>query len=179
MRPMLHPISDLLGGGLGVAAVVLVLGWLALGWQRNRHRFLLMQAALEKGINRFPDAPPFWLVSLRQGVTILALGVALGSVGAGSWWLGHDVPMPAVTSTASTEPAAEEPPPPDPGPRDHRPHPPAPNPQADRWHRAQSEVILGLASIGIGIILSFVGVVRIVFARVEQVAAEQAAQSSL
>lgn len=167
------PLGDILGGSLGVAAVVLVVGWILLTWQRDRNRFALMRTALEKGITRFPDAPPFWLVSLRQGITTLALGLALGGVGAGAFWLGHGVAMPSDASIAAT--ATTEPEPPPPGPGHHPPRPPVPNPQMERWHQAQTQVTVGLTSIGIGIILSFVGLVRIVFARAEQTyAAERA-----
>jgi hypothetical protein len=185
MHRLLPPLADLLGGSLGLAAVALVLGWVFLSWQRDRHRFVLMRTALEKGMNRFPDAPPFWLLSFRQGLTMTALGVALAAVGAGSYWLGHSVPAPSATAIAQDE-HQQEPPPPPPrpgrdgpqegprdgqheGPRDGRPpRPPAQNPEMERWHNAQVEVTLGLGSAAIGIILGFVGMVRIVFARTER-----------
>lgn len=169
----LGPLADILGGSLGVAAVALVVGWTLLTWQRDRNRFVLMRTALEKGITRFPNAPPFWLVSFRQGVTTLAVGLALGSVGAGAFWLGHGAPMPSEASIAAMGTTEPEPPPP--GPGHHPPRPPVPNPQMERWHQAQTQVTVGLASIGIGIILAFVGIVKIVFARAEQAyAAERA-----
>lgn len=162
---VIHPLADLLGGGLGVAAVALVVGWTLLSWQRDSHRFMLMRTALEKGITRFPDAPPFWLVSMRQGITTLAIGLSLAGVGAGAYWLGHGVAMPSEAALAA--PAFVEPMPPPPGPG-HPPHPPMPNPQLEQWHQAQSETVVGLTSMGIGIILAIVGLVRIGFARAEQ-----------
>src|SRR5260370_34587421 len=92
------PLAEILGDSLGIAAVLLVGGWLAIRWQQDRHRFQLMRTALEKGITRFPDAPPFWLLSMRQGVTMLALGVALALVGGGAFWGGRQTPMPAAGS---------------------------------------------------------------------------------
>ena len=188
MHRLLPPLADLLGGGLGLAAVVLVLGWVFLSWQRDRHRFVLMRTALEKGINRFPDAPPFWLLSFRQGLTMTALGIALVAVGAGSYWLGHNVPAPSATAVTQFEHQQEPPPPPRierdgpqggpyegprdgqrEGPRDGRPpRPPVQNPEIERWHNGQVELTLGLGSAAIGIILGFVGIVRILFARTER-----------
>jgi hypothetical protein len=81
------PPSDTLSTGIGVAAVVLVAGWAITRWQRDRLRFALMKTALEKGVTRFPGTPPYWLVSLRQGVTLLALGIGLGVIGTAAWWL--------------------------------------------------------------------------------------------
>ena len=64
-------LAELLGDSLGIAAVLLVFGWVLLRWQQDRQGFALLQTALEKGITQFPNAPPFWLVSLRQGLTML------------------------------------------------------------------------------------------------------------
>jgi hypothetical protein len=167
---VIQPLADILGGSLGVAAVALVVGWTLLAWQRDRNRFVLMRTALEKGITRFPDAPPFWLVSMRQAVTSLAMGIALAGVGGGAFWLGHGVPMPTgpeLATFATSEPADL---PPGPG---HHPYPPAPNPRLEHWHQAQTQVVVGLTSIGIGIILAFVGIVRILFARAEQAYADE------
>ena len=94
-------LADLLGDSLGIAAILLVIGWIMLRWQQDRQRFALMQTALEKGITQFPNAPPFWLVSLRQGLTMLALGFALMVVGAGVFFVGHHVPTPTSAMLAS------------------------------------------------------------------------------
>jgi hypothetical protein len=83
-------------GGIAVAAVVLAAGWICILWRRDAQRFQLMQLALEKGVTRFPNTPPFWLLSLRQGVTVLALGVALCGVGTGALLITRDVPEPTV-----------------------------------------------------------------------------------
>lgn len=197
------PLAEFLGNSLGIAAVLLVAGWLAIRWQQDRQRFQLMQTALEKGITRFPDAPPFWLVSMRQALTMLALGVALVLVGGGASWVGRQTPMPAAANLQNpSEPHPDqdlapdsrlESRSPDARPRDdnrpprpgdrtdqhpdgrpelngpnRRPAPPAPNPEMERWHQAQVEQTGGLVSIGIGIILAFVGVVRVVFAQAER-----------
>lgn len=198
-------LAEFLGNSLGVAAVLLVGGWLALRWQQDRHRFQLMQTALEKGITRFPDAPPFWLLSMRQGVTMLATGIALAAVGGGAFWLGRQAPMPATSVGMQFEPAG----PPtaqdawqeredrrDRGPdrrpqgrpddagfeQDRGPRPdlrpgrpngppdrrPMLSPQMERWHQAQTEQTAGLISLGVGIILMLVGVVRVFFAQAER-----------
>jgi hypothetical protein len=182
-------VVDFPGGSLGVATILLVGGWIVLRWQQDRYRFRLMQTALEKGITRFPNAPPYWLVSMRQGLTMLALGIALAVVGGGAFWLGHQTPMPEVASMIVG-------PPPQPGPDDmgdrrsgprkdvgrnmdgpeRRPEPPLgpgrrppiPSPQIERWHQAQAEQTAGLVSVGIGIILLFVGVIRVFFAQAER-----------
>jgi len=110
------------------AAVLLVGGWVALRWQRDRHQFTLAQRALERGVNAFPGGPPFWLVSLRQGLMVLTLGVGLIVVG----WLavamaGNPEPPPAAFMPAQpprpVEPLDEPGPPPRDFPRDARPEP--------------------------------------------------------
>jgi len=181
-------VVDFLGGSLGVAAILLVGGWIVLRWQQDRHRFRLMQTALEKGITRFPDSPPYWLVSMRQGLTMLALGIALAVVGGGTFWLGHQTPMPDAASMIVGPQQFEPDDMPDhrPGPHsemerpdrrpDRRPEPgpgpgrrpPIPSPQLERWHQAQAEQTAGLVSVGIGIILLFVGVIRVFFAQAER-----------
>ena len=187
-------LADLLGGSLGIAAILLVVGWFVIRWQADRHRFLLMRTALERGITRVADAPPYWILSFRQGATMLALGLALTAVGGAAWWLGSRVPMPATNAAvrATTEHADFDdapPPPPDmrpgaeraplggperesgPGfdrPPARRPHPPAPDPQMERWHRAQDQQFAGLAAGGLGVVLIVVGLVRIFFVQIER-----------
>jgi hypothetical protein len=184
-------VADFLGGSLGIAAILLVAGWLALRWQQDRHRFRLMQTALEKGITRFPDSPPYWLVSMRQGLTMLALGIALAAVGGGAFWLGKQTPMPDMAKifTGPQQFGPEDAPDRRPVPRrddeysadgpdrrpDRRPEPPGPgrrppvmNPEMERWHQAQAQQTVGLVSAGIGVILLFVGVIRVVFAQAER-----------
>ena len=62
------------------------------GWQRDRERFSLMKTALEKGVTRFPGTPPYWLVSLRQGVTLSAVGIGLVGAGGGALVAGPQRP---------------------------------------------------------------------------------------
>lgn len=179
---MLHlsrPLAEFLSGSLGIAAILLVAGWLVLRWQQDQHRFVLMRTALEKGITRLSDAPPFWLLSIRQGVTMVALGLALAVVGGGSFWLGRQVPMPSAEARLNVD-APPPPPQPDEGLRgpERRPPPPRPNPEMERWHEAQVEQTAGLGSVGIGFILLAVGIVRIAFAQVERQYAQQAAQDT-
>src|SRR5437870_1919772 len=64
--------------GFGItAAALLVGGGLLLRYRRDRHHFLLMKAAIDKGITTFPGAVPGWIISLRVGVLTTALGVGL------------------------------------------------------------------------------------------------------
>jgi len=201
-------VVDFLGGSLGIAAILLVGGWIALRWQQDRNRFRLMQTALEKGITRFPDSPPYWLVSMRQGLTMLAVGVSLTLVGGGAFWLGHQTSMPE-TSAMLPGPQPRFGPDDGPDPRqdvrpdvpdrrldvpdrrpeprfdqdgnpiarrsDRRPEPPGPNrrppipnPELERWHQAQAQQTAGMVLVGIGIILLFVGVIRVLFAQAER-----------
>jgi hypothetical protein len=110
------PPADGLSIGLGVAAVVLVAGWVLTRWHRDQMRFTLMRTALERGVTRFPGIPPYWIVSLRQGVTLVALGIGLGVVGAAAWWMVRGVEMPTVeqamtrgTAQANAEPQRQGP----------------------------------------------------------------------
>jgi hypothetical protein len=188
----------LLSIGLSIAAVILVGGWLATRWHRDRMRFALMRAALERGVTRFPGTPPYWLVSLRQGVTLAVLGCGLGVLGTGAWLMVRDVQMPLPPQFATTQPTESQPeapeeqlPPPRPEDRDfiHPPRPGEPplrredrsppprqdrpanhphDPAMERWHRAQAQQTIGLVSVGVGFILLLLGVVRIGFAKIEQ-----------
>ncbi len=99
---------DLLSILLGAAAVLLVAGWTFTRWQRDRLRFDLMRSALEKGVTRFPGTPPYWLVSLRQGVTLVAVGVGLGLAGGTAWWVVRDTPLPKGLAVSTTQPARVE-----------------------------------------------------------------------
>jgi len=161
-----HPVPnetpvDVFAGALAAAAALLIVGGaVLLRWQRNRHHFALMQAALEKGITSFPGQPPFWLLSLRQGITTITLGIALIVVGAGAWAIGHGVEQPAAAL------ANEPPPPPQDGPDGRRP--PPRSPIIEQWQRAQMEQTLGQIAVGCGIILLFLGAARTAFARTER-----------
>jgi hypothetical protein len=100
----LATVEEALAAGFGaVAALVLLGGSILLRWQRSRQQFLLMQSAIERGTNLVPGGPPFWLLSLRQGVLVLTLGCGLVVVGAMARRLAANVPLP---SAASYTPAA-------------------------------------------------------------------------
>jgi hypothetical protein len=197
MRP-----EVLTSGGIAVAAVVLAIGWVCILWRRDAQRFQLMQLALEKGVTRFPNTPPFWLLSLRQGVTVLALGIALCGVGAGALLIVRDVPEPTAQQQMQAMPgqrfdqmrdnppdggpggpAGQPFPPPDdqfaPNPRDNRnpprqpPPPPMAVPAVENWHRAQATRTIGLLSLGCGAVLLVLGIVRMGFSVVERAAADE------
>jgi hypothetical protein len=150
------------------AAILTVGGYVLLQWQRNRHRFQLMQAALESGQTNFGEGPPFWLISLRQGVAVLVLGIGLMIVGAVAVTLARGVEQPglaALQSTTSVENpggsaslAAEgKKPKPEERPK------PAPNLPLERWHRAQDQQTVGLAALGCGFLIALLGIVRTIF----------------
>ncbi|HEX4123407.1 MAG TPA: hypothetical protein VHY37_01675 [Tepidisphaeraceae bacterium] len=196
--------------GIAIAAMVLSAGWICILWRRDGQRFALMQMALEKGVTRFPNTPPFWLLSLRQGVTVLALGVALVGVGAGALLVVKNVPEPTPQQQMQALPGQRQdqmrqegppggpdsaqdqimrpdepfPAPPEaggpPGPRgqggaDRRQPPPPPLavPAVENWHRAQATRTIGLLSLACGAVLLVLGIVRIAFAFVERIAADE------
>ena len=93
-------ITDAFAAGFGAtAAVALIGGAVLLRWQRNRLQFNLMQTAIERGVPPLQGAPPLWLVSLRQGVMILVLGIGLTVIGAVSHHTANEVAMPAFSAT--------------------------------------------------------------------------------
>jgi hypothetical protein len=187
--PLGTPVDVFAGALGGTAAVLLIGGSIFLRGQRNRHQFTLMQAALEKGITAFPGQPPFWLLSLRQGITTIALGVALVIVGSGAWAIGHSVQRP--DAAIASEP---KPPPPQfqgPGGPDGPPElrggpgpegregpglfggpegrrPPQRNPLIEQWQRAQMEETVGQIALGCGIVLLLLGCTRTAFAKTER-----------
>jgi hypothetical protein len=164
--PVATPV-DVFAGALGATtALLLIGGTLYLRGQRNRQQFILMQAALEKGITSFPGQPPFWLLSLRQGVTTIILGIALMIVGAGAWAVGHSVEQPTAAINKEPPPPPQFDGPPD-GPEGRRLPPPR-NPIIEQWQRAQMEETLGQIAVGCGIILLLLGVARTGFSRTER-----------
>jgi hypothetical protein len=114
----LAAVTDAFAGGFGAAAAIVMIGGaVLLRWQRNRLQFNLMQTAIERGVTPMQGAPPLWLLSLRQGVMILALGAGLLLAGWFVYQSAAAVAMPAV-STSSTQPAMMG------GPGGFRPPPP-------------------------------------------------------
>ena len=159
----------------GIAAAILVFGgYILLQWQRNRHRYQLMQSALEKGITEFPERISYWLLSLRQGAAILALGIGLLVVGGVAYSLVWGIESPDVSIAQSIALVGDKEAPPRGSeekfipPRVDRPKPPPPNPALERWHRAENQRTVGLATMGCGFVLALLGIVRIGFARLER-----------
>lgn len=94
------PAGDLFAGAFGVAAAVLLIGGaFLLRWQRNRQQFVLAKTALDAGVTRFASGPPTWLMSMRQGLTTLTLGVSLLVLGGMAYGLTRNAPLPPVTVT--------------------------------------------------------------------------------
>jgi hypothetical protein len=180
--PLGTPVDVFAGALGGTAAVLLIGGAIFLRGQRNRQQFALMQTALEKGFTAFPGQPPFWLLSLRQGITTIALGVALIIVGTGAWVIGHSVERPDAAIASEPKP----PPPPrleGPGDGDGPPEgrqgppmlggpegrrPPQRNPLIEQWQRAQMEETVGQIALGCGVVLLLLGGTRTAFAKTER-----------
>jgi hypothetical protein len=175
------PIGPAFAAGFGaLAALLLIGGGVLLRWQRTRLQFSLMQTALERGTTPLPGIP-LWLLSFRQGMMILVLGVGLFVVGGSVHNASENVPMPTAAELAQTPPRPgppemgdnDRPPgPPMRGPDEHRfdHQPPHPNesPAVEQWHRAQDQKALGNLAIACGFILALLGFVRIIFAFAER-----------
>jgi hypothetical protein len=174
---------DIAAGAFGItAAIVLSGGMILLRYQRDRYQFQLLHAALEKGITALPGAAPPWLLSLRQGVLTLVLGLGLIGSGAALHFAAgaiKDLPANATMPGAQPPPRDFRPPPRD-GPPGGRPvgppnggpqdpdRPPPPSPQMQRWHRIETQRLTGLIAICSGVILTLLGLVRIAFSRTER-----------
>jgi hypothetical protein len=173
----LGPAGDAFAGVFGgVAAAFLIGGPILLRWQRNRHQFALAQAALAQGVTHFPKGPPFWLLSLRQGISALTLGIGLLVVGGTGAWLTWNIESPAIISTqpVTSNPTAATMPLSLPTPADVEPlgpgrsAPPQPNPAMEEWHRLKAINTLSLMSVSTGFVLALLGIVRIAFAKTER-----------
>lgn len=104
MHPFLPgPAGDAAAMGFGIAAAVLIVGGsIFLRWQRNRQRFTLMRLAMERGTTAVPGGPPFWVLSLRQGLLTLTLGIGLLAAGAALYVLTSGARPPAMASGAGS-----------------------------------------------------------------------------
>jgi len=159
--------------GFGVAAAILAVGGVVfLRFQRSRHEFALMRAALEKGISDYPGGLPAWVVSAREGLMMLTLGVALSGLGVAAWLMADKelrlAPV-AASQAAATMPAQMLA---GPKPRDDRgrllPEGRLYSEVRNRWERSRYLEMAGQIMTGSGIILIALGIVRLVFARVER-----------
>ena len=178
--PILHlgPAGDAFAGAFGgVAALLLLGGPMLLRWQRNRQQFVLAQAALAQGVTQFPKGPPFWLMSLRQGIMAFTVGAALLIIGAIATWMTSGLVVPPVSATPTVVVKPIDAPPPVASTRaiaePAAPVPahaggPLPNPALDEWRRLKTINSLGLMSLAAGFLLALLGSVRIVFARTER-----------
>jgi len=149
------------------AAILLIGGAILIRLQRDRHHFRLMQMALERGITAFPGVPPGWLISLRIGCLVLVLGIGL--VIAGLLLCPPISTSGPIAIGGATAPAPPPPPSIAGDPRSASPQtPPPPNPEMEHQHRIENQHLAGLVCIGAGVILSLLGIVRILFARLER-----------
>lgn len=165
-------IWDEFAVGFGVTAAVLAVGGLILlRFQRNRHQYALMHAALEKGVS-FMSQQPAWLVSLRQGLLTLTLGLALCGVGAVAWAMANPVDLPNLSTTRPSADYLIAP-----KPRDEegklKPEGRLYAIVKSEWERAQTQRTVGMALVGSGVVLVLLGAVRMAFARAEKAVIEQ------
>jgi hypothetical protein len=165
---ILATMGEAFMGGLGVAAAILLVGgWVLLQWQRQRHRFDLIRSSLERG-TPLPQGTPLWLISLRQGLLTLTLGVGLLIVGAAARAMVSGVAMPPASVFAAAVQAAPAPPPPPESDRFEPRRPPPPNPVVEQWHQAQAQRAVGQIAMGCGVILVLLGAVRAGLASTER-----------
>ncbi len=75
--PPLPPLSDAPQMTLVIAVAALIALGMLLRWQHDRQRLAVLKLAIEKGVTHLPATLPMWLSSLRQGVMLTTLGVAL------------------------------------------------------------------------------------------------------
>jgi hypothetical protein len=160
---------------LGITAAILMIGgYILLQWQRNRYRYRLMQIALERGIANFSEGPPFWVISLRRGISILALGIGLMIVGGIAVALARSVEQPnaAIVRTSETKKGQEDS---SASAADEMiqkllrldlPRPPGP--AMERWRQAQIQENVALAATGCGFLMTLLGFVGTAFAFVER-----------
>ncbi len=174
-------IWEILIGSFGVAgAILLVGGAIFVRLQRDRQQFKLMQMSLEKGITSLPGMVPGWMLSLRQGVLALILGLGVACSGIALHVTADAVAEPpagAFQRPGGGPGSGDMRPPPrqfdgGPGRDDRLPPPPLVgpprSPAMDRWHRVESQKLIGLVAICTGAILAALGLVRIAFSRLER-----------
>jgi len=178
--------------------VAAIIAFALITWQRDQSRFTLARMALERGLGGVPGMVPPWVISLRNGLSTLTLGIALIVVGLVALGIARKVHPPAeaavIAVAPATAPATEpvalpmppEPPAPaqPPAPQEHAPdarpphapHPPRPpgpplappSPAMEQWRTAQERETMGLVSLAVGFILTLLGLVRVLVSRVEK-----------
>ena len=167
--PMIWEIGS---ASFGIAAALLLIGGgVLIRIQRDRQHFQLMQTALERGITAMPGMLPGWVVSLRQGILTLGLGIGLLATGAALCRMASRIePAPVVAATTQAVPRGEPLPPGQTSmrERDERRLPSPPPPEMERWHMIQAQRLAGLLGMCGGGVLVLLGCVRIVFASVEK-----------
>lgn len=111
----MHMVGTVFIAAFGVTmALVLGLGFIFLRYQRIKHHYGLMQAAVDKGISTLPGGLPAWLVSLRQGVLVTVLGAGLVGVGGVLLSTVESMTLPPEVAAASQPAGVNQMPPPPP-----------------------------------------------------------------
>ena len=180
-HPILATAMQAFAVGIGIAVVATFL----LRWYRMRQEFILMRLALERGLNPQLIPPqPQWLISLRQGLMIIALGVGLLTAGAIGWSMAAKVQRPQQIDLLNNPTSALgaiipdallDPGPPGgrgAGPEGQRPprppEPPRRDPQKEAWDRAQNQISVCMAMVGAGGILILLGLIRLILVPLER-----------
>ncbi len=160
MPPFPPPSHSPLAITLVIAVAALIALGMLLRWQQDRQRLMVLKLAIEKGVTFWPNSVPMWLNSLRQGIMLATLGVALLIVGG--------IAVTMAPSGSMREPGR---------PRMMQPLNgmgvgPAimPNERPNRFPPPywQRQKMLGMSALAIGFILTLLGMVRIGFAVVER-----------
>ncbi len=81
MPPFPPPSHAPLAMTLVIAVAALIAWAMLLRWHHDRQRLAILKLAIEKGVTHLPTTLPMWLSSLRQGIMLTTLGVALLIVG--------------------------------------------------------------------------------------------------
>ena len=81
MPPFPPPSHTPLAVTLVIAVAALIALAMLLRWHHDHQRLAIMKLAIEKGVTHLPTTLPMWLSSLRQGIMLTTLGLALLIVG--------------------------------------------------------------------------------------------------
>ncbi len=103
MPPFPPPSHAPLAITLIIAMAALIALAMLLRWHHDRQRLAILKLAIEKGVPHLPTTLPMWLSSLRQGIMLTTLGVALLIVGGAAVIMVHS-PMASRMSSPRPSP---------------------------------------------------------------------------